>query len=264
MTNCAADTGFETAADQVAIFNIQRCSIHDGPGIRTTVFLKGCPLRCDWCHNPEGLIGDAERWTVSDLVEEIERDRPFFEASGGGVTFSGGEPLSQPHVLVKCLEACRERRLHIAVDTSGVAAEDTISRIADLADVVLYDLKHMDSEIHRRHTGVDNAAVLANLRHLSAATDCEIWVRFPLVPGFNDEESNIDEMARFVASLHRRHPVFVLPYHEIGLDKWRRFGEEPPALDYRKPSDDELDAVAARLRAHGLEVCLGGADERTN
>ncbi len=202
------------APSGVAVFNIQRCSIHDGPGIRTTVFIKGCPLRCDWCHNPESLDGApevaiteqqvhlaaapasrrarsrtvndrredrtgttapagaaapaprpvpgeareliGEPRAVADLVAEIERDRPFFDASGGGVTFSGGEPLCYPTFLAACLEACREKGLHTAVDTSGFASKKVISDIARLADVLLYDLKHMDPEAHKRHTGVDN------------------------------------------------------------------------------------------------------------
>lgn len=301
----------------VAVFNIQRCSIHDGPGIRTTVFIKGCPLRCDWCHNPESLDGNPEvaitaakctacgacieacpesngerpargpDWddgncrrcgacaeacpgearevigearAVVDLVAEVERDRPFFDASGGGVTFSGGEPLYHPTFLSECLEACREKGLHTVVDTSGFASKKVASDIARLADVVLYDLKHMDSEAHKRHTGVDNHRILENLRTLSEEGTA-IWIRFPLIPGFNDDDENLEAMAAFVNALPNPHPLFVLPYHLIGVDKYRRLGKVGPEVNYRSPSEDEIEAVVERLRSFGLEVHTGGAHE---
>jgi pyruvate formate lyase activating enzyme len=301
----------------VAVFNIQRCSIHDGPGIRTTVFIKGCPLRCDWCHNPESLDGapevsiDGNKCTacgacieacpesggerpargpdwddgdcrrcgacaeacpgeareligearaVADLVAEVERDRPFFEASGGGVTFSGGEPLCYPTFLAACLEACRAKGLHTAVDTSGFASKKVVSDISRLADVLLYDLKHMDPGAHGEHTGVGNERILENLRALSAE-GAEIWIRFPLIPGFNDDDANLEAMAGFIDSLPNRHPLFVLPYHPAGVDKHRRLGKTPPDVDYRRPSDEAVETVIARLRSYGLEVHAGGAHE---
>ncbi|MEE4271617.1 MAG: glycyl-radical enzyme activating protein [Thermoanaerobaculales bacterium] len=262
------ETSLATAATDSAIgapvFNIQRCSIHDGPGIRTTVFLKGCPLRCDWCHNPESLIGRGDRWTVADLVAELERDRPFFDASGGGVTFSGGEPLNYAAFLADCLDACRERGLHTAVDTSGFAPSEVVCDIARRTDLLLYDLKHIDPTAHEARTGVANVPILDNLQELSGRTETEIWVRVPLIPGFNDDEENLEALASVVGSLPRRHPVFVLPYHAIGVDKWRRLGKEPPAETFRTPGDDEVAAVAALLRAKGLEVCIGGAYERAS
>ena len=300
----------------VAVFNIQRCSVHDGPGLRTTVFLKGCPLCCDWCHNPEGLSREPEvaitgrrcigcgecaevcpearegraargpDWddgtcrtcgacaevcpgqareligeprAVAELVAEVERDRAFFEASGGGVTFSGGEPLCHPTFLAACLEACRELGLHTAVDTSGFAPKRVAREIAGLTDVLLYDLKHMDPDEHRRHTGRDNRMILDNLRELSASGN-DIWIRLPLIPGFNDGPDNLDATAEFVASLAGRHPVFVLPYHATGVDKYRRLGAVKPEADYRTPTDDEICAAVERLRSHGLDAHNGGAE----
>ncbi len=315
MSDDPATTESRPAAHGVAVFNIQRCSVHDGPGVRTTVFLKGCPLCCDWCHNPEGLDrapevaitghrcvgcgacaevcpeaadGRAARgpdWddgtcrrcgecaavcpgqareligeprVVAELVAELERDRPFFEASGGGVTFSGGEPLCHPTFLAACLEACRELGLHTAVDTSGFAPTRVARDIGALTDVLLYDLKHTDPEIHRRHTGRDNRLIVANLRELSAS-GAEIWIRLPLIPGFNDDDANLDATAELIRSLAGRHPVFVLPYHATGADKHRRLGHPPPDVEVRSPTDDEVLAAVARLRSRGLEVHTGGA-----
>lgn len=315
MTKHHSAADLEPTPSGVAVFNIQRCSVHDGPGIRTTVFIKGCPLRCDWCHNPESLDGapevaidgrmcidcgacieacpasDGDRpargpdWddgscrrcgacaevcpseareligearAVADLVAEVERDRPFFDASGGGVTFSGGEPLCYPTFLSACLKACRDKGLHTAVDTSGFASRKTVSDIARLADVLLYDLKHMNPEVHRSHTGVDNRRILDNLETLSRQ-GAVIWIRFPLIPGFNDDDANLASMASFLGALPNSHPVFVLPYHPNGVHKHLRLGKPAPDTDFHTPTEDEIDAVVERLREHGLEVHNGGA-----
>jgi pyruvate formate lyase activating enzyme len=304
-----------TTTIQGRLFNLQRCSVHDGPGIRTTVFFKGCPLSCDWCHNPEGigatpeLMLHAERcfscgacsevcpiteagaapagssWNaaaclrcgscveacpadarelagrmhdVRELVDLVERDRPFFEASGGGVTFSGGEPLDQPDFLTACLRACRERGLHTAVDTCGLAPRDLMFEVADLADLVLYDLKHMDSEAHRRHTGVGNRQILDNLRLLST-TQTEIWVRVPLIPGVNDGVAHLEDLGAFLASLPRRHRVVLLPYHAIAAGKTTRLGVSAVFTAYPTPDTAMLGAVQQRLQNFGLEVATGGS-----
>jgi len=176
------------------------------------------------------------------------------------MTFSGGEPLCHPTFLAACLEACREKGLHTAVDTSGFASKKVIRDIAGLADVLLYDLKHLDSEAHERHTGVDNQTILENLRTLSEE-GAAIWIRFPLIPGFNDDDENLEAMAAFIGALPNPHPLFVLPYHSIGVDKARRLGKDRPDAGYRSPSEDEIGAVVERLRSHGLEVHTGGAHE---
>lgn len=297
------------------VFNIQRCSVHDGPGIRTTVFFKGCPLSCAWCHNPEGidpepeLLLDRERclgcgacsdpcplpeggaappgepWDearclrcgscvaacptgartlagrshgVGELVELVARDRPFFEASGGGVTFSGGEPLSQPAFLAACLRECRSRGLHTAVDTCGAAARGTVLEIAALADLVLYDLKLMDPEAHLRHTGAGNRAILDNLRALSAGAT-EIRVRVPLVPGINDGAADLEAVAAFLKSLPRRHPVDVLPYHRTAAAKTARLAGGRSFAGFETPSPEVLEAARARFERAGLETTTGGS-----
>jgi pyruvate formate lyase activating enzyme len=308
-------TAFSTVVERGIgmIFNVQRCSVHDGPGIRTTVFLKGCPLACSWCHNPEGIddapvlmiseerclgcracveacpveTGGAapagEAWdrelctrcgscvdvcpadareiagreiSVGELIDEIERDRVFFDASGGGVTFSGGEPLAQPEFLIECLRKCGGRGLHTAVDTCGLAPQRALLEIARLADLVLYDLKHMDPERHRTETGVENRLILGNLLAMSG-TDVEIWIRLPLIPGFNDDLANIERTGEFLESLPRRHPVIVLPYHNIALGKRMRLQEPVGESPLRVPGVETLDAVVGALAKHRLDVTVG-------
>ncbi len=294
-------------------FNIQRYSVHDGPGIRTTVFLKGCPLSCTWCHNPEGLsremellvvqdrcvgcgacvaacpnppvisadghtvpdrrsclrcgscvdvcVAGARRlvgqpMTVAELLAEIERDRAFYDESGGGVTFSGGEPLEQHEFLLACLRACRERGLHTAIDTSGYAPRDVVLEAASLTDLFLYDLKLLDEAGHQQLVGVPLAPVLANLCALDEA-GAEIWIRFPLIPGVTDSMDNIKALGRRVASLRTRR-VHLLPFHRTAADKYARI-ERKWALDgLEDVSEDRVQEAAEGRGALGLDVRIGG------
>jgi pyruvate formate lyase activating enzyme len=306
-----ADTAIVTGR----VFNIQRCSVHDGPGIRTTVFLKGCPLSCSWCHNPEGiddspvLMISADRclscgacseacpveeggaapagkpwdrsvctrcgscveacpadareiagrdYEVDELVDVVERDRVFFNPSGGGVTFSGGEPLAQSEFLTKCLSECRRRGLHTTIDTCGLAPRETLLEVARLCDLVLYDLKHMDPICHRSETGSDNRLILENLRALSES-DVDVWIRLPLIPGFNDDAANIEATGAFLDDFPRRHRVFVLPYHGIANGKKSRLGKAADQSDLQPPEGEVLGAVAEALAKHDLEVIVGGS-----
>jgi pyruvate formate lyase activating enzyme len=296
------------------IFNIQRYAIHDGPGIRTTVFLKGCPLSCTWCHNPEGLSADPEILLVADRCErcgacveacpvppvvgpegrkstdrnlcvrcgrcveactagarrlvgrelsvdrvlsEVERDRPFYEETGGGVTFSGGEPLAQPEFLSACLAGCRERGIRAAVDTSGAADRQLLLEIAELTDLFLFDLKLLDENRHQKHTGVALAPILENLRALDE-TGARVRVRFPVIPGATDDRANIDALGRFVSSLEHTRQVHLLPLHRTAADKYARLerswdhGEVPPS------PRATLDGIGEILEGHGLEVRTGG------
>jgi pyruvate formate lyase activating enzyme len=291
-------------------FDIQRYSIHDGPGIRTTVFLKGCPLACPWCHNPESRdrapeirilaarcidchactaacpLGLAEparppdperclrcgrcahacptgarellgrRLTVAEVMTTVERDRPFYEESGGGVTFSGGEPLAQPGFLLACLAAARDRGIHATVDTSGFAPRETILRVAAMTDLFLYDLKVLDPERHERLIGVPLAPILDNLVALDA-TGAAIWLRVPLVPGVNDDDRALDALIAFVAPLRTRR-LHLLPFHRLGSDKLGRIGREDPMAGMPPSDPATVERIAARLREHGLEVRVGG------
>ena len=297
------------------IFDIKRYSIHDGPGIRTTVFLKGCGLRCLWCHNPESVAAGPElmHWpgrcarchacikgcptgaitadaagaividrakcdlcgqcaeaclydamlivgrdmTVEDALAEIERDRVFYEQSGGGVTLSGGDPLVQSDFAAALLEACRARGFHTALDTAGMSHNGALDRLADKADILLYDLKIMDEARHREFTGVSNAPILDNLKRL-AASGREIWVRVPLVGGVNDDEDNVRRTIAFLLSLKTVRRVGLLPYHAGGLDKARRIGREPHFKKFESPSEARLAAVEAAFREAGFDVHRGG------
>jgi pyruvate formate lyase activating enzyme len=295
------------------IFDIQRYSIHDGPGIRTTVFLKGCPLNCWWCHNPESQrygpllvfwkdrcigCGDCERIcpehavsvagilheidrekcrccgscakacpaaalemigrtvTVEYVMKEIEKDLIFYDQSGGGVTFSGGEPLMQPEFLKSLLKECRARDIHTAVDTSGYASWDVLSGLYGFTGLFLYDIKHMDDNVHTKVTGVSNRIILENLERL-AKVHSRIIVRVPLVPSINDDRANITKTARFISSIGLRE-VNVLPYHRTGMDKYARLGKEYRLTDTREPSEEMTGRVAEVFSKYGLNVKIGG------
>ncbi|MCG8615207.1 MAG: radical SAM protein, partial [Desulfobacterales bacterium] len=209
------------------IFRIQRYSIHDGPGIRTTLFFQGCPLACRWCHNPESQamhqkISETE---VPDLVDrllrEIEKDLIYYDDSGGGVTLSGGEPLCQPELLWALIAACREREIHTCLDTSGYAPADALERAARAADLVLYDIKAVDTLLHERITGKPVARVLENLVRLDRLdTPCRL--RFPLIPGYTDSEENISDILDFLGGQNCFRDIHILPYHNTAEAKYRQ------------------------------------------
>jgi pyruvate formate lyase activating enzyme len=274
--------GTTSSSPSGLVFNVQRFSIHDGPGIRTTVFLKGCPADCWWCHNPEArgavpgsLEGAAEsasdkrggeagahptldsRWMApGEVAAAALRDEIFYRQSGGGVTFSGGEPLAQAEFLLACLEALGRHGIHRAIDTSGLTSKATLLRVAEHAELFLYDLKLLDEVRHKRYVGLSNGRVVENLQELARA-GVDVWLRTPVVPGVNDDRANLAALAELVGSLERPYPLYLLPYHRIGTDKYHRLGESYRLDGLEPPSRSRMAEIAAYLRHEGLNVHVG-------
>lgn len=331
------------------VFDIRRFSVHDGPGIRTAVFLKGCPLHCLWCHNPEGISFSPEilrrtercvdcrtcvrlcplkidpraeagghlckdcpsfgccaeacpaealqiigrRITVSVLMEAIRADLPFYEESGGGVTFSGGEPLAQREFILALLKACKSEGIHSALDTSGFTDRDFMLEAGMLTDIVLFDLKLLDEEKHRKFTGVSNTSILTNLSALYEA-GANVVLRLPLIPGINDAPEELEKMALYIGSLEAkptelrpieiRHtdkesietgPIsdnswpsaqtkflpkkaHILPYHDSAKDKYRLRRQEYAMSGTAIPSTESIDRAVSIFEAAGISVTIGG------
>ncbi len=260
------------------IFDIKHYAIHDGPGIRQTVFMKGCPLGCWWCHNPESrsrepfsyqktekmdgrelLVTETigKEYTVQELMQIIEKDRIFFEESGGGVTFSGGEPLLQFDFLLETLRQCQNREIHTSVDTTGHISKDRLVQAAQFTDLFLYDMKQMDDALHRKYTGVGNELILDNLRMLDEMGK-EIWIRYALIPGFNDQEENLLNMLAFLQKLKQQPKVSILPYHKIGSHKYHRFGLKYKMNGVEEPAKERVDEVAGLFSEAGYAVTIGG------
>ncbi len=242
---------------QGIIFDIKRFAIHDGPGIRTTVFFKGCPMKCPWCHNPEsqekcpervGNNGKTEiigkKRSVAEVMSEIEKEVVFYDESRGGVTFSGGEPLVQPQFLLALLKECRKRDIHTTLDTTGYTSPKTFKSIIDKVDMFLYDLKIMDEQNHIRCTGVSNRLVLENLKIL-AKKGKKIIIRFPVIPGITDTEENIKAVGTFVSSLESISEIDLLPYHRTAEGKYRRLKKKNLMKTMRvmPPGDERMEEI---------------------
>lgn len=215
------------------VFDIKRGSVKDGPGFRTSVFLKGCPLRCAWCHNPESQAAAPQtavttgetcgrETSVDDVMAEVFADRPFYGAEGG-ITLTGGEPTLQADFARALADAAKAGGVRVALDTCGEAPWATFERLMPSVDLFLYDLKCLDDARHRALTGVGNGQILDNLRRLDAA-GARLWIRCPLVPGLNDSDADLAALRDFVATLHHVEKVEPCPYHALGLEKYAKFG----------------------------------------
>ena len=269
------------------IFDIQRSSYVDGPGIRTTVFFKGCNLRCAWCHNPESQSPKAQMmlyankctgcgkcrqvcpkgsehcdlcgtcalycphnareicgktYTVEQVWNEIKKDRLFYDASGGGVTFSGGECMLQLDFLTEILKVCRQNGVHTAVDTAGHLPYASFERILPYTDLLLYDVKCMDPSLHRQMVGVENGQILENLRRL-LQTGKPLWVRVPVIPTVNDTTEEMQRIKAFLDSCGTPAKVELLPYHAMGEHKYAAIGRT--ATPFKTPDEEKMESLKA-------------------
>ena len=262
------------------IFSVKRYSIHDGPGIRVTFFMKGCPLNCLWCHNPEGIsplpeivqqknrIGEKEfnrneevgkYYNVNDILEFLEKDKVFLDHSKGGVTFSGGEPMFQIDFLLEALKLCKERGYHTAIDTSGYSSAENFKSILPFTDLFLFDIKHLDDSKHIEATGVSNTTILDNYRFLIEGRK-DIMIRFPVITGFNDDSDHLEKLRTFIIStktdsLKR---INLLPFHRIGSSKYKRFNIPYSMNGAEPPSAEKMQMMKTFFMETGIKVKIGG------
>lgn len=253
------------------IFDIQRFSVHDGRGIRTIVFLKGCPLRCKWCCNPESQRSDIQQMTlggktktvgkdvtVAEVIAEVERDRSYYRRSGGGMTLSGGESLMQPEFAVALLRAAKARGISTAMESTGFADFSIISRYLPYLDTYLMDIKHINSAKHEEFTSRPNGRILENARKIAESGLCELIIRTPVIPTFNATESEIGAIADFASSLKGVTQMHLLPYHRIGSDKYAGLGREYSMGGIEPPSKELMETLLAVVKARGLQGQIGG------
>ncbi len=297
------------------VFDIKQFAVHDGPGIRTTIFFKGCPLNCWWCHNPEGLSSEIEIFyyssrcmncencvkvcpaeaivkkehgilllrerctmcgkcvetcptgslqmvgsivTAETMIKEIKKYIIYYNASDGGVTFSGGEPLMQPELLTAIVHECNQLGVHTTLDTSGYAPSHTFRSVAEGIDLFLYDLKIMDGQTHMKYTGVSNDAIINNLKYLvDTGRGEDVIIRFPVITGITDTENNVNDIVGFVSSLDDVKKIDLLPFHKVE-EKYKRLGKKYRITDIVSPSTNTIDRVRKEFEEKGFTVRVGG------
>jgi len=248
------------------IFDIKKYAIHDGPGIRTTVFFKGCPMQCWWCHNPESRDINPQRtadsiigrtMSVAEVMKEINKDAIFYDESGGGVTFSGGEPLMQSDFLLDLLRACKQAGFHTTIDTCGYADKNLIQKILPFTDLFLYDLKLIDENDHLKYTGVPNKNIHENLEFILNAGR-EVHIRFPVIPGITDKMKNVESIIAYLKTLSGIDKIYLLPYHKIGVHKYERLGMEYTAGNIEEPAKGKMQFLKEQFEDAGFDVSIGG------
>lgn len=295
------------------IFDIKPFAVHDGPGIRTTVFFKGCPLKCKWCHNPEGIgskpqlsyyehkcvncgacakaccfnvhsfesgshelnrnkctmCGECVKvcfsealkiygtmMTVEEVAETVMKDEIFYRNSGGGLTVSGGEPLLQSEFVNELFSTVKKHSIHTAVDTCGSIPRDNIDLVIDNTDIFLYDLKHADPEQHKAGTGRDNMQILENLLYISECGK-NIEVRIPLIPGYNDNEENLNKSGKILKKIKNLSKTVVLPYHDFAKTKYNALNMKDTMPEVSITVNDRLNWAVNILKGHGINAKSG-------
>lgn len=262
------------------IFSIKRYAIHDGPGIRVTFFMKGCPLNCWWCHNPEGISPDASiveridrvgerefksletvgiEYSPEDLLTIAEKERVFMEHSGGGVTFSGGEPTLQFDFLLETLQLMKKAGISTAVDTSGFISAERLEKLMPYTDVFLYDLKALDHVAHKKFTGVDNKLIISNLDMLLAHGK-NVMLRIPVIPGVSDNIGYMEQLRQFITARKSGSikEINLLPYHKTGSSKYKRFKMEDRMVGVDQIPVSKMREFRDLLSATGIKVKTGG------
>lgn len=265
------------------IFDIKKYSVHDGPGIRTTIFLKGCPLRCWWCHNPESqnpepdivqrsktgirknyfyshyskekdIIG--KNMSVETIINEIQKDTIFYDESGGGVTFSGGEPLMQNEFLFSLLYECKKLDFHTALDTSGYSSPEVIKKILPLTDLFLFDLKLLDENLHKKYTNLSTKPILNNLKYL-CKNKADIIIRIPIIPNITDTDENINEISNYLKIL-KINNINLLPYNHFGDEKYKKLGLKNRMVSTTLPTEKKMDTIKSKFEDEGFNTSIGG------
>jgi len=296
------------------VFDIQRFSLHDGPGIRTIVFFKGCPLRCQWCANPESqefepelliypnkCIGcgncvtacefgcfnknnnqvmfdrikcvqccrctevcyaearrqSGKRMTVEDIIKEVDKDEVFYRNSGGGITFSGGEPMCFPETVYELAKYYKVKGISTAVETCGYVEWESYEKVLPYMDLVMFDLKIIDNKKHIKYTGVSNKIILDNI--LKVSSKVNTVVRIPIIPIINDSKEDIDDFGMFISKMKDNiDTIHILPYHDLGISKYHALGRKYMLEHLKTPSDEHIEGIKAQLATYGFRVIIGG------
>ncbi|MZP29972.1 pyruvate formate lyase-activating protein [Heliobacterium undosum] len=236
------------------IHSVETCGAVDGPGLRYVLFLSGCPLRCLYCHNCDTWDPASGRLqSVDEVMADIRRYRPYFRASGGGLTVSGGEPAMQADFVAALFQACREEGIRTCLDTSGYCEREAAERFLPYTDLVLLDIKQIDPFHHRRLTGVGNAKILA-FAQLLAEREIPVWIRHVLVPGYTDSEEDLDGLCRFAASMGNVQRLTFLPFHRLGSEKRREMGIEDPLAGVEPPEREGMERAWDAARRYGVNT----------
>lgn len=252
------------------IFDIQRFSVHDGPGVRTIVFLKGCVLRCKWCCNPESQKYEIEQMTtggktktvgrdvtVAEVMEEVLKDRIYYRRSGGGLTLSGGESLCQPEFAADLLRAAKEAGLDTAIESTAAAPIDTIRKLLPYLDHYLMDIKHTNPAKHKEFTGKENTLMLENAKILSKEAK-HLVIRVPVIPTFNNTKEEIASIAKFTSEILPEGEINLLPYHRLGQDKYKGLNRRYEMEHILPPADQEMLELLKVAEGFGLKAKIGG------